>query len=924
MLGSLEVCDQGAVVDLGSPRTRLMCGILLVRPGGLVTVEQFVDELWPERPPPDARALVRGYVSRLRRALRSGPSGADRVVTRKPGYALRIEDQELDLHRFDRLVAAARAQPEHRVALFRQAHSLWRGDPFADVPRTASITAAATWLTEQRLATLEEWFDAALSVGQEADVITELTEFVARHPLRERPAGQLMVALYRYGRRAEALDQYLRTRSALAGEVGVEPGAELRELHQRILNSDPALTVVPEETWSARESSEVVAWRQLPMDIGEFTGRQAELAELQALVDADAPDTPTAVVVSTIEGMAGVGKTRLSVHLAHRLINRGQYCDVQLWTDLRGFDAEHPPANPADVLEGFLRLLGVPGDHIPTDLQSRAALYRDRLAGKQALVLLDNAAGEEQVRPLLPGRPGCLVLVTSRRSLSDLDGAHTMRLDVLPPDEAVQLLARIATDGRITHQRQPAERVARLCGHLPIALSLAARRLRSRPHWTVADLADRLAGDESTLRTVSPRTRGLNGIFELSYRTLPADQQRLFRLLGLHVGNDITAASAAALAGWPLQHAEELLEALLDEHLLQQEIAGRYRFHDLIRPYARHLANTEETTGQRTEATHRLLTWYLHTAESARGVLDPHRIRIIDLHPLPPDCAVPEFQDYDQALVWYEAERANLVAAVRTAHPHGLPSVAWQLSWVLLSFFYRRSYWDDWITTFRIALTATQALADRRAEGIVWRGLGVVHSDLRQFDTAIDCHERAQAFLEEVGDLHAQGWNLNNLGVIYVHLDRLPAAENCFRRALSLLRESGDQHGEGLCLNNLGDTSRLLGDTGAAIGHLTEAQDIQQRQGDRAGLRYTLTTLGDLHQDAGQHQTALEYYELSLTTSRELDDQRTAARTLTNLAKTHRALGNTAAATDHLRQAHAIFTELGDTQANEIARELAD
>lgn len=911
VLGPLEVRDQGQVVDLGAPRVRLVCGLLLVRPGDLVSVEQFVDELWPDRPPSDARALVRGYVSRLRRVLRSGPSGEDRVVTRKPGYLLRVDDQEVDLHRFERLVALARTavrdgDPTRAVELFGQANRQWRGGPFADVPHTASIAAAVTWLGERRLTTREEAFDAALAAGQAAQVVTELTEFVTAHPLRERPAGQLMLALYRCGRQADALERYQRTRRVLAAEVGVEPGADLRRLHQRILDADQDL--------AGAADGPVATGRQLPMDIAEFTGRQAELAALQALAAGGERELPGTVVISAIEGMAGVGKTRLAVHLAHRLIDQGRYDEVQLWTDLRGFDAEHPPADPADVLEGFLRTLGVPGDRIPTGVESRAALYRDRLVDKRALILLDNAAREDQVRPLLPGRPGSLVLITSRRGLSGLDGAHAVRLDVLPPADAVQLLARIATDDRIAAQPAAATRVARLCGHLPIALTLAARRLRARPHWTVTDLADRLAGDTGDQH----EPRGLGATFDLSYRALTDPQRQLFRMLGLHVGTDVTAESAAALIGSTRRTTETLLEALLDEHLLHQEVAGRYRFHDLIRPYARRLAEDEEPAGRRTAAVRRLLTWYLHAAEAARTVLDPHRTRIIDLRPLPPECAVPPFDDYERALAWFEAERANLVAVIGVAQHHDVPEVAWQLAWVTMSLFYRRSYWDDWIATFRIGLAATRTSGQRRAEGIMWRGLGVAHSDLRQFDTAIDCYQRAQVLFEEVGDLHAQGWNLNNLGVLHVDLDNLAAARTCFQRALSLLRQTGDRQGEGFCLNNLGDTCRRLGATQAAIAYLVDALGIQQGREDHVGEQFTLATLGDLHQDAHQYAAAIDYYHRAVAISRRLDDQRIAARTLTSLARAHHALGDTEAAAEHRRQARAIFTDLGDPQADDL------
>jgi DNA-binding SARP family transcriptional activator/tetratricopeptide (TPR) repeat protein len=901
LLGTVEAWVDGVPLQLGHARQRCVLAALLVEPRHVLPVDQLVHRVWGENPPRQGLSTLYGYVYRLRQVLT--PAGVD-LQRCQGGYRLMIDPAAVDLHRFQRLVATG-GDDRGRLAAVEEALGLWRGEALAGLD-TPWVNALRRTLDQQRLTAELDRYDLALRLGKDSDLLADMYVLAQANQLDERLAGQLMLALYRAGRPAAALEHYNLVREHLVTGLGTEPSPALRQLHQRILNADPTLGRDDEPA-----SSEVVAWRQLPMDIAEFTGRQRELAQLDALVDADAPDQPTAVVISAIEGMAGVGKTRLTVHLAHQLINKQRYDDVQLWTDLRGFDADHPPADPSDVLENFLRLLGVPGDNIPTDLESRAALYRDRLAGKKALILLDNAAREEQVRPLLPGRPGCLVLITSRRSMSGLDGAHMMRLDVLSPKKAVELMARIATDGRIPAQPQAAARVADLCGHLPIALSLAARRLRARPQWTVDDLVNRLTASD-----------GLNNTFELSYRAIPADQQRLFRLLGLHVGNDVTAASAAALTGWPLPHAEDVLEALLDEHLLQQEITDRYRFHDLIRPYARHLAEAEETEEDRTRAVHRLLCWYLHTAEAARNVLDPHRTRVIDLEPLPADCTVPEFGDYDQALAWYEEERATLVAVVRAASPLGLATVAWQLSWVMMSLFYRRSYWDDWITTFRIALTATQTLGERRAEGIIWRGLGVAYGDLRRFDTAIDCYQRAQTLFEEVGDVHAQGWNLNNLGVIHVDLGNLATAEHCFQQALSLLRETGDQQGEGFCLNNLGDTSRRLGNTTAAVTYLTEALAIQRQREDHVGLQFTLTTLGDLHQDAEQYDTALDYYQRALATSRQLDDQRTAARTLANLAKIHHALGDTPAAADHWRQAHAVFTELGDPQAEDIAKEL--
>ncbi|MFI6027973.1 tetratricopeptide repeat protein [Amycolatopsis magusensis] len=393
--------------------------------------------------------------------------------------------------------------------------------------------------------------------------------------------------------------------------------------------------------------------------------------------------------------------------------------------------------------------------------------------------------------------------------------------------------------------------------------------------WTVQELADRLTrhGQEANLRAV----------FDLSHRALPPAQRRLFRLLGLHAGADFTAESAAALHHTTPERAEVLLESLLDEHLLQQATAGRYRMHDLLRAYARDRAQAEEPPARRRAAVHRLLTWYLHTAESARTELDPHRSRIFDLVPLRAGCMVRTFGGYDEALAWFEAERSTLREVVATA-AHRAPEVAWQLPWVLLSFYYRRSHWDDWVATYEIGLAAARSLGERRGEAIMWRGLGVANSDLRRFEVALDCHRRAQALLERVGDRHGQAWNLNNAGVI--HFD--------------------------------------LGELTEAAGHFERALLVQHGIGDQAGLRFTLSTLGDLHRDNGRLGEALRHYREALATSRMLADQRITARVLAGIAETLTADGKAEQARTYWCQALTIFDELGDAQAESVRAKLTE
>ena len=653
-----------------------------------------------------------------------------------------------------------------------------------------------------------------------------------------------------------------------------------------------------------------VVYRQLPRDIGEFTGREAELDRLVALAE----PASGAMVVVAIDGMPGVGKTRFAVHAAHQLIRGGRFEQIQLWADLRGFDSSQEPADPAVVLETFLRQLGMPGAEIPIDPTERAIAYRDRLAGRDALVLLDNAASEEQVLPLLPGDPGCLVLVTSRHNLSGLDGVVRFPLDVFTPDEAVGLLGRIAGHDRIDADLAGARRVAELCGRLPIMVALAARRLRTRTAWTVRDLSERL----TTLDTEGARSR-----LELSYRSTSPRRQRLFRLLSRHPGDDFTAGSAAALAGLSTAEAEVLLEALLDEHLLQQEVAGRYRFHDLLRRLGHDMTESADTPRQRHAALADCVGWYLHTADAAWQALEEQRRRRFDLVPYNGSAPVPAFATYAHALAWCEDERANLVAVVRAAADAGLTDAAWQLPAVLMRYFYLRSRWTDWLDTHRIALAVVRAAGNRPAEAKILNGLGVAYGDLHEFAAAIDCCRAAADLYGELGDTYGQAWCLNNLGVTSVGLERADEAVGHFVAALDLFRQCADPQGEAICLNNLGDGYRRLGEPDRAIDLLRQALALQQST-DQAGQRYTLGTLGDLYRDTERYPEAVDYYHRALAANRSAGDRRTAGRMLASLGATMLAMGRPDLAREHLDQALTTFADLGDPESDEVRSLLSE
>jgi tetratricopeptide (TPR) repeat protein/transcriptional regulator with XRE-family HTH domain len=576
--------------------------------------------------------------------------------------------------------------------------------------------------------------------------------------------------------------------------------------HRSALNGAAAINWGECDGDAPLSGAAVAARAQLPMDILEFTGREGELRQLREALSPD--DGATAVAVSVITGMAGIGKTRLAVHVAHELRRWFRLDDVQLYADLRGHCPDGGPADPAVTLAAFLRLLGMPGGDLPGDVNARAALYRDRMDGKRAIVVLDDAADEQQVQPLLPGSPTCRVLVTSRRMLTGLDGVRPLTLGLFSLEEALTLLATVAGGERVLAERAAAEEILRLCGYLPLAVALAARRLQARPAWALADLAELLGVEAGRLDELAVRNRAVRTVFDLSYRQLGGERRRMFRLLGLHPGHDFTAHSAAALADLRPEQARALLESLLDEHLLDQAMCGRYRFHGLMRTYAGERAGGEEAADGGIEAVRRLLVWYLHTAESASWALAPGIRRFpLDSAGVPGRLVV-QFSTCGQALAWFDAEHANLAAAVRVASGHRFDLVAWRLASALLGFFRLRKHWDEWIATFTVAVCAARRLEDAAGEARLLDGLGVAYCEVGRFPESLDCFQRALSLYRRSGDRIGESQVLNNLGEYHWHRGRFEEAADHYRQSTNICRELGIDDFTGV--NNLG---KELGDT---------------------------------------------------------------------------------------------------------------
>lgn len=671
LLGAVRAWREHQEIPLGPPRQRAVLALLALEAGRAVSVERLIEGLWGERAPVGARGMVQGYVSRLRPALaRAGAT----IAYYPRGYLLVLAAEQVDVHEFRFAVARARTleTDEARAAELRRALALWRGEPLTGISGGGLLDRLRDALGEERLAVTEECLNVETRAGRHAALVPELTALVAEHPFREGLVGLLMLALCRAGRRVDALEQYERTRRRLIDELGLDPGPELLQLRQRILRGNvftvrsPGLSAPAETEVSAGVFAEVSAVpAQLPPKPGQFTGRAAELALLDSV--AAGGDT---LGIAMVTGAGGVGKTALALHWGHRI--RSRFPDGQLYVNLHGHSPERP-LRPIEALGQFLRGLGVPAERVPDAEEEASAAYRSLLADRRILVILDDAGSEEQVRPLLPSGRRCAAVITSRDRLAGLvarDGAIPVPLGMLAPDEAGTLFGRLLGGERLAAERDAARELARACGYLPLALRIAAAGILGRPGAGIAGQVRRLNVTRlSSLAVSGDPHAAVRGAFDLSYHRLDPPSRRLFRLLGLIPGPTFTAEAAAAISGAPLADTDHLLCRLAAAHLIEEAEPGRYTFHNLMREYARERARAEESEFDRTRALDALMDWYLRVVLEAGNLTHPHPLRAPAAggdHPI-------GFTDRAAALAWMNAERANLVAAVKSAtqRPHG-------------------------------------------------------------------------------------------------------------------------------------------------------------------------------------------------------------------------------------------------------------
>lgn len=801
VLGPVEVRHSGRTVDLGGGKQRALLAVLLMHAGQVVSVDRLLDVLWDGRPPSTAVTQLQGLVSRLRRTLAVDDGDPTRLLTRPPGYVLEVAPGEVDLHDFEQLVDAAHQQMatgEMGAAAdrLRAALSLWRGPPLGGVDIAELVEVEVPRLQEHRLSALEDRIEADLAVGRHAELIAEVRALVAAHPFRERLRGQLMIALYRAGRRAEALAAYRQGGAVLAEELGLDPGAELRRLEQMILTADSSLdlAVAPEAAEGAPTS--VIGPAQLPPDITDFAGREKQVAQVCDLLAGKPAQRPPAVVVA-IAGQAGVGKTTLAVHVAHRI--RDRFPDGQLYVNLRGNECRR--LDPGDVLARFLRALGVDGAAIPETTEERSHLFRSRLDGLRVLLVLDNAASEAQVRPLLPAGRSCAVLVTSRSRPAGLEGIRLVDLDVFDAEQAVALMSRLAGRDRVTAEAQAAEQILRLCGYLPLAVRVAGARLAIRPHWSLRRLADVLADEHRRLDELRVGDLDVRASLALSYAGLDDQARRGLRLLGMLDVPDFTSWAAAALLDTSQQRAEVLVDALADAQLLDvvgEDATGqfRYRFHDLARVYARERAEAEDTVAQRRAALARLLGAWLTLMDQAAtrmpSTFRRHKHGTAARSPL--DAGLVDTLLADPA-AWFDTEQGCLTVIIERAAALGFDEAASDLCATLVSGrFVLSSRFDGWRRAHEAGLAATRRAGNRRGEALVLWGLARLNYSQGRFDAADEYYRQALVAFGEAGDSHGEAVTRCGLATVRGWRGRFAEAKGDLEQALFTFERTGDCH----------------------------------------------------------------------------------------------------------------------------------
>lgn len=905
ILGTVELCANDRRDGLGSPKERLALAALSVDAGRPVGLDTLIDRLWDGEPPAKARASLHSYVARIRRRLRD-EGLADRLTQQAHAYRLAVRPDQVDSHRYLRLCEQARSLADsgddsRALALLDQAEQLWRGEPLTGLRGLWAHGVRAN-LSEKRLAATLTRIAIELRLGHYADLVPDLAALLDEHPTDETVAGHLMTASYGCGRQTDALRVYDTVRRRLAQEYGTAPGGGLTRLHQLILRQAPVTELF------ARPAPATPTPNTLPSH-GDLVGRVEESRILHSVSPGDG-----AVALHTVSGMPGVGKSLLAVHAAHRL--RDRFPDGQLFIDLRGHVPGQRPLSPGDALGQLLRTLGVPARNVPPGLDELTSLWRTLLSARRVVIVLDDAADPEQVRPLLPGSSRSLVIVTSRRRLTGLPGLRTLTLDTLPTEDAVALFRHLVGAERAPDPDETHE-VVRLCGQLPLAIELAAGRLNSRPSWTISHLVQRLSRGPDRLGEIRDGFRAVARAFEMSYHTLTDTQQRVFRLLSLHLGVEFDAYSTAALTGLPTAECEQILEQLLDANLLQERTPELYRFHDLVKEYAHTLTLSEDPPDSRDEAVRALIAFYFRAAGRAAALTHPRRPRPDTTEPFEAD-AEPLWTDARAARQWLLREHDALVASERRSRAAGLSRGAALLAHALAGFLADEGRWEVAQTMHTAAAAYWRDAGDRYAEVRALIDLGTAQSHTSRYHAALASGRRALEVARTGGDSGAEADVLHLLGVVHWNLGEHQEALGIQKTALGIRLRAGDTWQTSRAYNNLGITQIFVKEYSEATRSFMSALTGFRMCEDPREESRTLNNLSDLFLQSGRREKARELLGKSLELLREFDDDHSRAFIQVNLADTMNVPDEMDSALELYRQALATFRRLGDRRNTAI------
>ncbi|WFE53472.1 BTAD domain-containing putative transcriptional regulator [Micromonospora sp. WMMD1155] len=924
LLGPLTVSRDGRPVALGSTKQQLVLAALLLRPGVAISANELTAMVWGGQPPASAAANLRAYLRGLRQALGDGTGVDRRIRTTTGGYLLRVEPGERDLDRFD--VAATRGRaalaagdPETAHTELAAALGMWRGPALAGLPLPRLLAGRVARMEERRLLAEEDHAAARLALGAAAQVIPRLRALLDRHPLRQRAWAQLMTGLYQIGDVAGALAAFQQARRSLAEQTGMDPGPELLRLHDDILHhrlgQQPATTGLADEA----QPRTTARPQQLPLALPGFVGRTEELAVLDAALGVR-PERPGTVDIVTISGMAGVGKTTLALHWAHRAVDR--FPDGQLYVNLRGYD-DADAVSPADALVDFLDALGAPIGRIPSSVDARAALYRSLLASRRMLVVLDNSRDAEQVRPLLPGAGQCAVLVTSRDQLSSLtvaQGARPVTLEVLTAAESTRLLRSRLGDDRVAAEPEATTEMIESTGRLPLALSIVAARLTARPTFPIEAVAAQLRPSESRLELLADGD--VRRVFSWSYRALSTEAARLLRLLGLHPGPDLTADAAAVLLGRPRAAVTPLLQELTRLHLLTEHLPERFALHDLLRSYAAELAQASDRAEERQAAARRMYDHYLHSAHPGAMLLQPTWTPIDTEPPLPTNVHVP-MPDRVAAAAWFHAEHPVLLRVLRQAAETGFERYAWQLAWALAAYLAPRGMFQEQLAAQQAALAAAQRSGDANAQAQAHRMLARALMRLGDQEAAEHHVQRALELYEQLDDLDSLALILRQYTEHCTQYGRLDEALKHSVEALRVSRLVGNRYAEARALNVKGYLHALTGDYHQAVVDCAEALAEQEAIDDRVGQAATLDSLGFAYHRLGDPARAAVCYEQSVKRFQESANTYHEGLTLIRLGEAREAMADPPAAARAWQRAIRIYDDLGDPAADEVRQLLA-